>query len=74
MPRLKKPEAPFAEMRRLLLGYEIGSTKLMGYLGVSQPTARDRLKNPGKLTLDDLWAISSKGGVPIEKIREAMKR
>ena len=74
MPYIKPITKPFIKMRRLLLGYELTPTKLSAILGVCRNTASARLDNPGKLTLEDLYAISRKAHIPIEEIREAIVR
>lgn len=72
MPRLKQTEN-FIEIRRLLKGYDLNAPKLATVLGCSAPTARRKLNEPELLTLSDLKAISQKGHVPIDEIREAVK-
>ena len=71
MPYIKPPKRPFEKMRRLLLGYELTAPKLSVVLGCSQPTARQRLNDPGLLTIAELDKIHRLGRVPIEEIREA---
>ena len=72
MPYTKLNATPFIKMRRLLLGYELTPTTLSAILGVCRNTARARLENPGKLTLEDLYTISRKAHIPIEEIREVI--
>ena len=68
MPYLKKA-GEHEKSKRLLKGYDINAVKLAVYIGVSEPTARKRLKNPGLLTGNDWLNISRKGHIPIEEIR-----
>ena len=42
-------------------------------MGCSESTARNRMKSPGKLTVDELAALSRGLPIPIEKIREAIR-
>lgn len=65
---------PWAKMHRLLTGYGLTGPKLAAILGVSRPTARGRLDEPGRLTLEDLDRINRFGHIPIEEIREAIVR
>ncbi len=74
MPRIKPlcPE-PFTEIRRLLKGYEFDGPKLAYVIGVSEPTARKRLKNPEEFTLGELRKIIRGSDVTADEIREALK-
>ena len=74
MPYIKKPEIPFVQMRRLLLGREINAVALSKVLGISYNTARARLDNPGSFTVAELDAICKKAHVPMDEIRAAMIR
>lgn len=67
MPRLRDEKSP---MTRLLLGYEISGAKLADALSCAPKTARAKIDNPGKLTLDDLRVIHLQFGVPVDEIRE----
>jgi len=73
MPRLKNPDPPFWDVRRLLLGYELTAPYLGKAAGISERTAARRLANPGDLTLTELRRICRNGGIPAERIREAIK-
>ena len=73
MPRLKHPDPPFWDVRRLLLGYELSAVHLAKAAGISESTAARRLANPGDLTLTELKRICRNGGVPAERIREAIQ-
>ena len=73
MPRLKQPERPFMDIRRLLLGYELSAVHLAKAAGISESTAARRLANPGDLTLAELRRICRNGGIPAERIREAIQ-
>lgn len=68
MPHIKRV-GEHEKSKRLLKGYEINAVKLAVYIGVSEPTARKRLKNPGLLTGDDWLNISRKCHIPVEEIR-----
>ena len=69
MSYIKEKSNPHIKSKRLLLGYEITAPKLAKYLGVSEPTARKRLKRPGLLTGDDWLKISRLAHIPVEEIR-----
>jgi hypothetical protein len=73
MPRLKHPDPPFWDVRRLLLGYELSAVHLAKAAGISESTAARRLANPGDLTLTELKRICRNGGVPADRIREAIQ-
>jgi hypothetical protein len=73
MPRLKQTDPPFWDVRRLLLGYELTGQSLSRATGMSESTAARRLANPGDLTLTELRRICRNGGIPAERIREAIK-
>ena len=73
MPRLKHPDPPFWDVRRLLLGYELTAVHLAKAAGISESTAARRLANPGDLTLTELKRICRNGGVPADRIREAIQ-
>lgn len=73
MPRLKQPDRTFQDMRRLLLGYELRAPLLSKAAGISESTAARRLANPGDLTLTELRRICRNGGIPAERLREAIK-
>lgn len=71
-----KPLAPqpWAKMHRLLTGYGLTGPKLAEILGVSRPTARSRLDEPGRLTLEDLDRISRHGHIPWNELLDAARR
>lgn len=69
----KRTSIPFESMARLLKGYGLNAPELAKVLGVSAPTAREKLKDPGRLTLRDLAKINSYGHISIEVIREAIR-
>ena len=68
----KKSKQNQIDLYRLLKAYEIDATKLSKMLGCSFPTAKKKLDDPGKLTVDELMVISSKGHVAIDLIRGAI--
>lgn len=72
MPRLKKREGPYDKMLRLLKSYDLAhGAELAAVLGCGRTTAYARLKDPGKLTWEELRKIN-RAGVPMEEIRAAM--
>ena len=71
MPYLKRI-GEHEKSKRLLKGYEITAVKLSAYIGVSEPTARKRLNNPGLLTGNDWLNISRRGHIPVEEIRNVI--
>ena len=73
MPYLKKRDEPFAAFRRLLIGYGMTARVLSPIIGRNENTSRDRLKRPETFTLGELRAISLKGHIPIEEMREAIR-
>ena len=69
----KKSTKPFESVEMLLNSYKINAPALAKILGVSVPTARDKLENPQKIQLKDIGLISRYGHVPIEELRKAIK-
>ena len=60
------------ELQRLLKAYGMNATALSRLLKCSFPTAKKKLDKPGKLTVDELMEISTKGHVAIDLIRGAI--
>ena len=73
MPRLKTKPAPFADVRRLLLGYELDGPKMGRALDTSTTTGKRRLDHPEELTLAELAKISRRVGIPADVLRNAIK-
>ena len=69
----KKPDKPFIGMYRLLKGYDLNAQALARVLGCSVPTAREKLENPSRLTLDNLSKIHRYGHIDWETIQSAVK-
>ena len=69
----KKREPPFAEVARLIKGYELTSCKLAKILGCVDSTAWIKLNEPDRFTLGDLKLICISGGVPADEIKAAIK-
>lgn len=69
---MKKPNIPFIDVRWLLYSYHLRGDQLADVLRMSPAAARVRLKNPGKLTLNELQMICD-SGIPAEEILEAIK-
>lgn len=65
----KKQTVPFIKLSRLLKGYDLNPPALAKVLGVSMPTARTKLNNPSKLTLDDLSKIHRFGHINWDEIK-----
>ena len=68
----KKETRNQIELHRLLKAYDLNATKLSRILDCSFPTAKKKLDDPGKLTVDELMLISSKGHIAIDLIRGAI--
>lgn len=68
----KKTKQNQIELHRLLKAYELNATALARILNCSFPTAKKKLDNPGKLTVDELMVVSSKGHISIDLIRGAI--
>lgn len=73
MPYLKKRTIAFEDVGRLLKGYDLTGCRLARVLDKCESTARNRMRNPGEFTLNELSAICKSGHVPAEKIKEAIK-
>lgn len=69
----KRADPPFADVRRLLLGYEFDGPSLGLIIGASKSTGNRRLQNPGDLTLSELRMICRNGNIPADRIRDAIK-
>lgn len=67
----EQKQVPFIEVRRLLYSYNIRGEQLADVLRMSPSAARVRLKNPGKLTLNELQMICD-SGIPAFRILEAI--
>ena len=74
MPYIKKADPPWTPMTRLLRGRGLNPPALAEIIGKSRPTAQARLENPGTFTLDELHKISTRAHIPMDEIREAVKR
>ena len=70
VPRLRSEVHP---MTRLLRGYHLNGENLSGILRCTPPTARKKIDNPGRLTLDDLSLIHRVVGIPLDEIRGAIR-
>lgn len=66
-------DKPFTEIRHLLLGYGLTAGRLSEAIGSSPSTAQRRLNDPGSLTLRELMGACRRGGIPAERIREAIR-
>lgn len=69
----KKSSVPFESMARLLKGYDLNAPELARVLGCSVPTAREKLKDPGRLTLRDLAKVNTYGHISLDIIKQAIK-
>ena len=73
MPYLKPRETPFAEVARLLKGYDLKGPSLAAVLACGEQKARSRLQNPGDLTLAELARICRNAHIPADELRNAIK-
>ena len=69
MPRLRDNTHP---MTRLLQSYHLNGESLSRVLRCSPPTARKKIEDPGRLTMDELAQIHRKVGIPVEDIRRCV--
>lgn len=72
MPRVITHDVPFIEMSRLIKGRYNGEG-LAVVLRCSSNTARERMKNPGKLTLDELKLLCQRGHISREELLSAIR-
>ena len=70
----KQKKLPFIHLHRLLLSYGYNGETLSPVLECSPPTALKKMKNPEKLTLDDLLRINRAGSVPWNEIIESISK
>ena len=68
-----KREPPFAEVARLIKGYNVNTPQLAEILNCSKTTAALRMREPDRFTLGDLKLICISGGVPADEIKAAIK-
>lgn len=74
MPRLKEHPKPYAELGRLLRGYELSTGPALGaVIRLGEQAALARLRDPGKLTVRELGMICRNAGIPAEEIRAAIR-
>ena len=73
VPRVKEREPDFAGLGRTIRGYGYNSVTLAEVLGVSQPTAMRKLKEPEHLTLADLKRIAQRGHIPLDELRDRIR-
>lgn len=74
MPRLKEHPKPYAELGRLLRGYELNTGPALGaVIDKGDKAALARLLDPGKLTVRELGMICRRAGIPAEEIRACIK-
>lgn len=71
MPYIRPREKPYAQVVRLLKGYDLHPAELSRVMGCSANTARRRLEHPEEFTLGELGRISRNAHIPIDEIREA---
>ena len=74
MPRVKTTQTDYACMGRLLRSYGANGVNLAAALKCDPATARRKLAEPQRLTLGDLSKISTHYAIPMNDIREAVKR
>lgn len=67
---MQKTNNTIHPMSRLLYSYKINGVSLANAIGCCEPTARNKLTNPEKLTIGDLRKIHERLGVPSEELRE----
>ena len=65
---------PFAPVERLLRGYGVTPVLLASYTGSCYNTAASRLNNPGTLTLNELFTICHRAGIPVDELRSCIRR
>jgi len=73
MPKLKEKKQPFEAVARLIKGYGLTGYALADVMYCSEYTARERLRHPERLTLEELGFICKNGHIPADEIREAIK-
>lgn len=67
---MQKTNNTIHPMSRLLYSYKINGVSLANAIGCCEPTARNKLLHPEKLTLGDLKKIHEKFGIPCEELWE----
>ena len=79
MPRTNmcKREVPHAQLGRLLAGaaavQRADADRLGRALGKCGKTARERIRNPGDLTVSELVAVAKDLRIPIDELRAAIR-
>lgn len=76
MPRVKMNEPKRDKLLELIAGVMKGMGKetadVAAMLGVSQPTALNRLRNPKSMTIEELLKVSRGLNIPLEEVRAAI--
>ena len=70
MPYIKK-KTEFEKVSRLIRGYAT-APKVAEMIGCSAPTARKKMNDPQKFTLEELRKICLRAHIPVEDMREAL--
>lgn len=71
---MKRADKPFAPVERLLRGYGVTAVKMASITGSCYNTAANRLNNPGTITLNELFLICSRAGIPVDELRSCLRR
>lgn len=74
MPKLREKVPDFDAMARLLRGYGANGSSLSRATGCAPATALKKLADPSLLTLGDLVKASRYFTIPMDEIREAVKK
>ena len=74
MPKLKQNKPEYDAVGRLLKGYGANGSNLARAIVCAPATARKKLAEPKYLTLEDLDRASRHYGIPMDELREAIKK
>ena len=76
MPKAKKPFDPWEKSRGALIGrmmvLEIGYVDVAEKLNVTAPTARRYIKDPGRMSLDQMRCLNRALDITAEAARELL--
>lgn len=74
MPKLKQTTPEFESVAEKLRGKGANGANLAKVLGCAPATARKKLAEPKYLTLEDLDRAARHYSIPMDELREAIKR
>ena len=72
MPRLRQTRPEFDSVSRLLKGYGANAASIARALKCAPATAKKKLDDPKRFTIEDLAHLCFAYGIPFEEMRESI--